>query len=427
MVDMYVETRAGGHLPEPDVVVIGGGISGGAVAAQLARQGVSVVLLERTREYRDKVLGEYLVPWGVEEAQRSGMYPALHAAGGNVIRRLVHYDESWEPERAEDDAWVLDTLLPGVPGSMGVGHPAMCDTFTAAASAAGARVMRGVGNVDLTVDVAGGTGPSVQGRVDGRDFHFRPKVVIGADGRESMVRRVAHMELVETPVLGYGVGMLVSGAEAWPADIEVIGNEADRLLFVFPQGNGVVRLYRLVLPHERERFRGVGRAQRLLEEFRVESVPGSKILADADPAGPCLTWPMNDAWVRQPVMPGVVLIGDAAGYTNPLIGQGLSCALRDARMVADAVVADDPAALDFYVEHRRERGRRLRFAVEMFARHRCIMGPGSAERRLATEERMMAEPLLGMWFKGLLAGPERMPAEAFHHDVREALWGISAE
>ena len=61
-------------------------------------------------------------------------------------------------------------------------------------------------------------------------------------------------------------------------------------------------------------------------------------MAKAIPAGPCATYPGDDTWTDTPYAPGVVLIGDAAGHNDPIIGQGLSIAMRDARMVRDLVL-----------------------------------------------------------------------------------------
>lgn len=52
-----------------DVAIVGGGIAGGALACALSRAGFGVLLLERQQEYRDRVLGEGIVPWGVADAR----------------------------------------------------------------------------------------------------------------------------------------------------------------------------------------------------------------------------------------------------------------------------------------------------------------------------------------------------------------------
>jgi flavin-dependent dehydrogenase len=51
-----------------------------------------------------------------------------------------------------------------------------------------------------------------------------------------------------------------------------------------------------------------------------------------------LVHPGDDTWTDTPFVDGVVLIGDAAGYNDPIIGEGLSIALRDAKIVRDLVL-----------------------------------------------------------------------------------------
>src|SRR5882757_1336775 len=53
-----------------DVVIVGGGIAGSALATVLARNGLDVLVLERQTEFRDKVRGEVILPWGVAEMLR---------------------------------------------------------------------------------------------------------------------------------------------------------------------------------------------------------------------------------------------------------------------------------------------------------------------------------------------------------------------
>ena len=99
---------------------------------------------------------------------------------------------------------------------------------------------------------------------------------------------------------------------------------------------------------------------------RFTCIPGAEeLFAAARPAGPCAFYPMNDTWTDQPYAPGVVLIGDAAGWNDPIIGQGLSIALRDVRMVSDILGAGprwSTTVFAPYAAERRERMRRLRVA-----------------------------------------------------------------
>ena len=53
-----------------DVVIVGGGIAGGALATVLAKKGIAVAVLERDLVPTDKVRGEFMAPWGVAELQR---------------------------------------------------------------------------------------------------------------------------------------------------------------------------------------------------------------------------------------------------------------------------------------------------------------------------------------------------------------------
>ena len=109
-----------------DVLVVGGGIAGAALALVLARGGVSVTVLERQTAYHDRVRGELLQPWGVAEAQRLGIMDALLGAGGVFATRLVVYDELLPPQVTEQAARDLSNILPDVPGPLCAGHPAAC-------------------------------------------------------------------------------------------------------------------------------------------------------------------------------------------------------------------------------------------------------------------------------------------------------------
>lgn len=148
-----------------DVVIVGGGIAGGALAAVLARGGVAVAVLERDPVPIDRVRGEIMVPWGVAELQRLGLFDTLVAAGGVFPTRVIPYDENLPGEKAHPFAFDLSSVLPGVPGPLCLTHPAMCAALAAAAEAAGATILRGVEGIE----VSAGSPPVVSFRRDGAD------------------------------------------------------------------------------------------------------------------------------------------------------------------------------------------------------------------------------------------------------------------
>jgi 2-polyprenyl-6-methoxyphenol hydroxylase-like FAD-dependent oxidoreductase len=405
-----------------DVVVIGGGIAGNAFAVVLARAGKAVLVLERSLVYRDRVRGEAFQPWGVAEARRLDLYETLMRAGGTHQSRFVPYDETLEPAEAEATAVELDTILPGVPGTLGVGHPAACEAMSLEAAATGAQVLRGVSDTEVQL----GSVPVVRYRVDGADHTARCRIVIGADGRDSAVRRRAGIALHATEPRLLMAGMLVDDLKAWPEHYISIGTERDLVFFVVPQGADRVRLYLLWSCADRRRFAGPGGPRAFLDSFALACIPESECVVRARPAGPCATYPMNDSWTDCPITDGLALIGDAAGYSDPHIGQGLSVALRDVRILSELLLASEdwsPSALQPYAEERPARMRRLRFCSAITTTLRGEFGPAPRERRRRARKLMQAEPELGLWRRAYLAGPETVPASAFDERVYEGLCG----
>ena len=52
-----------------DIITVGGGLGGAALAKAMADRGYRVLVLERETRFKDRVRGEWLAPWGVAEAQ----------------------------------------------------------------------------------------------------------------------------------------------------------------------------------------------------------------------------------------------------------------------------------------------------------------------------------------------------------------------
>ena len=120
----------------PEVVIVGAGIGGSALATVLARADIAVTILEKSLVHVDHVRGEWLAPWGVAETQRLGLYETLLAAGGHHLARHIGYSDDIDPATAESQ--LLDFKAfegAGFKPPLCMRHPDMCDLLNAEARA----------------------------------------------------------------------------------------------------------------------------------------------------------------------------------------------------------------------------------------------------------------------------------------------------
>jgi 2-polyprenyl-6-methoxyphenol hydroxylase-like FAD-dependent oxidoreductase len=402
---------------EYDIIIVGGGIGGSALAATMAKAGKKVLVLEKSTVFEDHVRGEWIAPWGVAETKRLGLYDLLLSAGGHHLARHVTYDETRKPEEAEASALPLDIFVEGIPGPLCLGHPKHCQTLYDEAGRAGAEMRRGV-NVSR---IAGGTAPEVEFTHDGETRTATARLIIGADGRASATRAAVNIELHQDKPHHMFAGLLVDGAEGWDKEMQAIGTEDDFAFLAFPQGGGRVRVYGSYSLDERRRFAGENGARAFLDAFRMKCAPPNEALAAAKPAGPLLSYFNNDAWTDEPFAEGAVLVGDAAGWNDPIIGLGLSITYRDVRIVTELLKGSDdwrPALFAPYAEERAERMRRLRFTAKIQSALDAEFGETARNRRRRHFERSAADPLVGAHAFAVMAGPETLPPEMFTPERR---------
>ncbi len=404
-----------------DVIVIGGSIGGSALAANLAQAGLSVEILERETTFVDRVRGEWMAPWGVIEAKQLGIYDLLISTGGHHVTRSIIYDELLAPEVAEANVHYLADLIPGTPGPLCMEHVAMQNGLLDHAKICGTKIRRGIANLV----VRAGAEPQVRFDHDGVHHTHSCRLVVGADGRSSTVRRQTAIPMIEHEIDHLISGLLVTGADEWPDDLQAFGKAGDVMFLIFPQGEGKIRLYVDYGLEQRGRYTGDEGARNLLAAYDVDHLPGGRALSAATPCGPCRAYPSQYASVDKPFLEGAVLIGDAAGYTDPISGQGLSVTLRDARMVRDILRSNPNWTSDIFNEYgraRRELARRIshitRFAADLFTRTDI---DGEAGRTRAMQ-RLGERPEWGALVAATYIGAEQLPSEAFTDEFRSALF-----
>jgi 2-polyprenyl-6-methoxyphenol hydroxylase-like FAD-dependent oxidoreductase len=315
-----------------DVVIVGGGMAGAVLARRLA-QYVGVLVVEREQIFKDRVRGENLVSWGVAEARRLGIYETL------LKDANAHEVPGWSMSIGSTSLAKRDLVAttPQRTPCLGFYHPAMQEALLASAERTGAQVMRGASVRGIAMRAC----PTVTIEIDGKMSETEARLVVGADGRSSIVRRFAGFELRRDPQHLRIAGVLLHAPEAPQDACEIVLNPAmGRAAYLFPQGGGRVRAYNVYQHDSSPSFSGEGATARFITDAEQIGIQ-RRFLAGVRPGGPVAIFDAANRWVDHPYREGVALIGDAAAASDPSWGQGMSLALRDARVLGDALLADN--------------------------------------------------------------------------------------
>lgn len=406
---------------DPEIVVVGAGIAGSSLAIVLARMGLEVVLLERQREYRDRVRGEYMALWGVLEARALGLEDLLRSTGAVDARYSVSYDELIPPSTAEAAKRDTATFVPGVGGALCTSHPKACAALADEAARVGVEIVRGVSDLKLRR----GARPELSFQ-NGVVRDVRPRLVVGAEGRTSTVRDQAGIEVARAQPTHQIAGLLVKDVEGWPSDQYTIDVEGDIQFYVFPQGPGTVRLYTCHSNEHANRWAGPDGQRRFLDAFaHLKSIPMAAALGSGMPAGPCATLSGESTSSEEPFADGVVLAGDAGGYDDPITGQGLSLALRDVRALAEMLSATrdwSSQTMRHYGNERAERLRRMRRVSTTYAALMTTFTEEGRKRRGRFYGRLRnGDKDVQMALAAMFVGPDRLPPDAFSDHLHESL------
>jgi flavin-dependent dehydrogenase len=322
-------TSAPGVPDDFDAIVIGGGPAGSCTARALARLGWRTALIEHGSRHRLKACGDCLNVRGVQMLQRAGLLDDVRALAVGSTRQVRVHVAGRSP---------LTAPLPA--GDAGVGLLVPRDRFDQLlidrAVEAGVHVFQPVSArvIELTP-----RGARVALRGNGAVSSARCRLLVGADGLRSAIADAAGLGWPRTNGGKFGFAIDVDGPARGgvaPGTIEMfvvrggylgVVTRSDRRMHVaglVSSGDNPVEFVESVAG----RF-DVLRASGL-HRLRRSSV--NRLLG----AGPIPCRPRGVACV------GVALVGDAAGYVEPFSGDGISCALESAEVLADTLTRKAP-------------------------------------------------------------------------------------
>ncbi len=357
-----------------DLAIAGGGLGGAALAKNMAEQGVNVLVVERERQFKDRVRGEIMFPWGNAEAHALGIAPTLADAGGHQVHWVDTYVSADRVAHRE----VIPTTPQQLP-CLACYHPAMQESLLAAAVAAGATVRRGAS----VREVQPGPTPALVVEENGRVETISARLVVGAEGRSSVVRTSARFSVQRDPEDAMIAGVLLENMTAPEDTLEAIYFFGlGQLVVVGPQGGGRVRIYLCYHDKTHPRFQGAGDLKRFIEGC-VTSGAKAAYFESASQIGPLATFSCAHSWVSHPYRDGVALLGDTATSSDPTLGQGLSLTLRDARVLRDRLLSstDWGAAANAYAADHDAYAGRLHAFNQWYSELYLATGPDADARR----------------------------------------------
>jgi menaquinone-9 beta-reductase len=335
-----------------DVVVVGAGPAVPATAILLAERGHAVILLDKAAFPRPKICGEYLSPEAARVLDRLGVLKAVDAAGAQPLHGM---------RITAPDGTVLDGTYPTGGRWRGYRDHALAlprEVFDrllverARALPIDVRERQRVTGLLREGDRVVGVQAEDE---DGARVDVAARLVVGADGRASVVARALGLvrphRLRRLALIQY-----VSGVDGFGDRGEIFVDPPDYSI-LNPVAPGLVNLSLVVPLTHATPFRG-----------RLEAFLGARIkqlrhlparVAGMRAEGPLRVMGPLAYRVAEPRVGGVLLAGDAAGFYDPFTGEGLFTALRSAELLAEvahpALTRDDlsPGALAPYAVAKR--------------------------------------------------------------------------
>ena len=296
---------------DADLVVIGGGPVGASLAMFMGRAGRRVTVLEKSRFPRDKPCGEGLMPSGVAVLRRLGIdllaegFPPL---GG--VRYRLSSGSAGGAFRSGTGCGVRRLRLDQLLAERAAGTP-------------GVDLQLGCAAMGLTADSSGVLIETSAGAL-------RASVAVGADGLRSSVARWLGWSRQPRGKARYGlVGHLCAegcGLQAGEIVVTVLGRVE---VYSAPTAEDE-RLVAVLGPRGELRRPGLS----VVESYRemvTEAHPemaGAELTSAVHGAGPFRVGPAEVAEGR------LFLAGDAAGFTDPLTGDGIAAGLVQAEILA---------------------------------------------------------------------------------------------
>ena len=320
----------------PDVVVIGGGPAGSTAATMLARQGASVLLLERERFPREHV-GESLLPASIPVLEELGVLPAVQEAGF-----LTKWGATmvWGSDPTPW-SWYFRETNQRNPHSYQVWRPQFDQLLLENSRAHGVDVREGHRVVEVLWEDGKATGVRYQSD-SGETGTVQCRYVVDASGQTGLLARDLNLRQWDPFFQNLAVYGYFSSAQPLPEPDETnifIEAYPHGWLWSIPLHTGWTSVGAVVDSATSQNEISTGSLQRFLESQIIQAPHTSRMLRNAHlESGPFIV--KDWSYVCKRVAgDGYVLAGDAACFVDPLFSSGVHLALMSGILSAAYVTS----------------------------------------------------------------------------------------
>jgi menaquinone-9 beta-reductase len=304
-----------------DVIVCGAGPAGSVAATVLARGGARVLLLDRARFPRDKLCGDTMNPGTVAILRRLELTAGFEGAALRVDGMIV---------TGERGVRVRAAYAHGTHG-MAILRRDLDASLLHEAEAAGARVEQEVLVRGPLVDTSDGDarvrGVVLAGR-DGTDLRVPAPLVIAADGRRSRLALALGLARHPRRPRRWAVGAYFEGVSGVTSFGEMHVRR-DRYVGVAPVPSGLTNVCLVVSRRE-----GLDDPSAVLRRAVADDAELRERFAGAHMVGAAVVLGPLAVDAAVPGAAGLLLAGDAAGFIDPMTGDGLRFAVRGGELAA---------------------------------------------------------------------------------------------
>ena len=332
-----------------DVVVVGARCAGAATALLLARAGAKVLLVDKGTYGSDTLSTHALMRGAVLQLQRWGVLPEVIAGGTPPIRSTTF-------SYTANDITVPIEERHGVSALYAPRRALLDRILVDAAAESGAQVEHGV-RVDRLIADADGRVRGVSVIRDGVRQDIHADMVVGADG---MYSTIAKLVRAETLVAGrHAAGTLFSYWRHLPVDGYYWKFAHGTGIGLIPTNDQAVCVFAST-PAAGFQHAVHGDAEAAYRKLIRDVSPSlDGRLADAERVEAVRGFGGHAGFIKRSAGPGWALVGDAGYFKDPITAHGITDALRDAELLARAILHGTPAAFASYESTRLELSQRL--------------------------------------------------------------------